>query len=75
MSMSKAMANIGLEGYEETALPEKDAAKLVFYGDNQPHERIMLNVNDNSVYPVRLVSQLRTNFHSVSYFGFHVLRL
>ena len=56
MSMSKAMANIGLEGYEETALPEKDAAKLVFYGDNQPHERIMLNVNDNSVYPVRLVS-------------------
>ena len=67
------MANMGLEGYEKTALPEKDAAKLILNGNNKPHERIMLNVNDNAIYPVRLVIQLRTYFHPVSYFGFHVL--
>ena len=64
--------NTRLTGYEETTLSEEYSSELIFNWNDEPHKRIMFNINHLAINPVWQSCQLWTNLHLVSNLWFHL---
>ena len=72
MAGASPLASSILQGYEETTLSEEYSSDLIFNWNDEPHKRIMFNINHLAINPVWQSCQLWTNLHLVSNLWFHL---